>query len=133
MTMRKIARRRFLKLAGAAALPAVSRLAWALDYPTRPVRVIVPFAPGGQTDVIGRLLAQKLSDRSGNQYYVENLPGAGGNIDVGRASQAVADCYTLLVTDGTSFVVNPNLYAKVPYDPFKDFEPISLATATTQV
>jgi tripartite-type tricarboxylate transporter receptor subunit TctC len=127
-------RRRFLHLAaGAAALPALSQIAGAQTYPTRPVRVIVPFAPGGQTDVIGRLLAQKLSDRSGKQFYVENMPGAGGNIGVGRASQAEADGSTLLVTDGTSFVANPSLYAKVPYNPFEDFEPISLAASTTQV
>jgi tripartite-type tricarboxylate transporter receptor subunit TctC len=127
-------RRIFLHLAASAAvLPAVSRVAWAQSYPARPVRVIVPFAPGGQTDVIGRLLAQKLSERLGKQYFVENMPGAGGNIGVGRASQAAADGYTMLVTDGTSFVANLNLYAKIPYDPFKDFAPVSLAATTTQV
>jgi tripartite-type tricarboxylate transporter receptor subunit TctC len=130
----KLPRRQFLHLAaGAVALPAASRIARAQAYPTRPVRVIVPFAPGGQTDVIGRLLAQNLSERLGKQYFVENLPGAGGNIGVGRASQAAADGYTVLVTDGTSFVANLSLYAKVPYDPFKDFEPVSLAATTTQV
>src|SRR6266403_5942483 len=77
----KLPRRAFLHLAaGAAALPAVSRFARAQDYPSRPVRVIVPFAPGGQTDVVARLIAQKLSDRLGKQFYVENAAGAGGNI-----------------------------------------------------
>ena len=77
----KLPRRTFLHLAaGAAALPVVARFARAEDYPARPVRVIVPFAPGGQTDVVARLIAQKLSDRLGKQFYVENAAGAGGNI-----------------------------------------------------
>jgi tripartite-type tricarboxylate transporter receptor subunit TctC len=124
-------RRRFLQLAaGAAALPCVARFASAqTTYPARSVRVIVPFAPGGQTDV----LAQQLSQRLGSQFYVENLPGSGSNIGVGRAAQSAPDGYTILVTDGTSLVVNPNLYGKTPYDPFKDLEPVSLAVVTTQV
>src|SRR5207302_2512823 len=74
----KLPRRTFLHLAaGVAALPVVSRFAQAQDYPSRPVRVIVPFAPGGQTDVVARLIAQKLSDRLGKQFYVENAAGAG--------------------------------------------------------
>ena len=127
-------RRRFLHwAAGALALPAVSRLAWAQTYPTRPVRVIVPFAPGGQTDTIARLVSQKLSDVFDKQFYVENVGGAGGNIGMGRAAQATPDGYTLIVVDGTSFVVNPTLYPKVPYDPYKDFDPITAAATTTQV
>ncbi len=130
----KLPRRRFLHLAaGVAVLPAVSRVARAQIYPTRPVRMIVPFAPGGQTDVIARLIAQKLSEHFGKQYYVENMPGAGGNIGMGRAAQAMPDGYTLLVADGTTYVVNPTLYNKVPYDPYRDFDPISLAVTTTQV
>src|ERR1700739_215589 len=110
----KLQRRRFLQLAtSAAALHTGSRFARADPYPSRPVRVIVPFAPGGQTDAVGRLLSQKLSARFGKQYYVENMPGAGGNIGVGRAAQSAADGYTVLVTD-ISLVVNPSLYAKVP-------------------
>lgn len=129
----KLARRRFLHLAtGAAALHAKSRLARADTYPSRPVRVIVPFAPGGQTDVIGRLLAQQFSAHFGKQYYVENMPGAGGSIGVVRAAQAAPDGYTVLVTD-ISLIVNPHLYAKGPYDPFKDFEVVSLAVTTTQI
>ncbi len=130
----KLPRRQFLHLAaGVAVLPAVSRVARAQIYPTRPVRMIVPFAPGGQTDVIARLIAQKLSEHFGKQYYVENMPGAGGNIGMGRAAQAMPDGYTLLVADGTTYVVNPTLYNKVPYDPYRDFDPISLAVTTTQV
>jgi len=78
-------------------------------------------------------LPQKLSEHFSQQFYVEKKPGAGGNIGTGLAAQAPPDGYTLLFTDGTSFVVNPNLYEKLPYDPFKDFQPVSLAVTTTQV
>src|SRR5262245_56510745 len=85
-------RRQFLHLAaGAAALPAVSRAANAQSYPTRPVRIIVPYAPGGPTDVFGRLIAQKLSEQLGRQFFVENIGGAGGNIGMGRAARAERD------------------------------------------
>ena len=111
-------RRSFLRLAaGAAALPAVSRIAWAQDYPSRPVRVIVPFAPGGQTDVVARLIAQKLSDRLGKQFYVENAAGAGGNIGAGRAAQAAPDGYTILFIDAIGFASAPSLYSKLPLIP----------------
>lgn len=128
--MVKIHRRSFL--AGAACLAAPS-IALADTYPARPVKVIVPFAPGGQTDVIARFIAQKLSEHLGQQFVVENKSGAGGNIGMGLAAQAPPDGYTLLFTDGTTFVVNPNLYEKAPYDPFKDFQPVSLSVTTTQV
>jgi tripartite-type tricarboxylate transporter receptor subunit TctC len=130
----KLHRRGFLHLAaGAGALSASSRVAKAQAYPTRPVRMIVPFAPGGQTDVIARLLAQKLSEHFDKQFYVENVPGAGGNIGMGRAAQSMPDGYTIVVVDGTGLVVNPTMYAKVPYDPYKDFDPITIAASTTQV
>ena len=125
-----VRRRSFL--AGAACLCAPA-IASADAYPARPVKVIVPFAPGGQTDVIARFIAQKLSEHLGQQFVVENKSGAGGNIGMGLAAQAPADGYTLLFTDGTTFVVNPNLYEKAPYDPFKDFQPVSLSVTTTQV
>jgi tripartite-type tricarboxylate transporter receptor subunit TctC len=127
------ARREFLRLTSAAALgsllTAPPRVAAALDYPTRPVRVIVPFAPGGPTDVFARLLAQQLSEQMKTQFYVENLAGAGGNIGTGRAAEATADGYTLLV-DGANLVVNPELYEHVPYDPIKDFAPITIAVVS---
>jgi tripartite-type tricarboxylate transporter receptor subunit TctC len=132
--MRLPHRRQFLHLTACAiAFPAVSRTARAQTYPARPVRVIVPYAPGGQTDVIARLLAQRLSEHFGKQYYVENMPGAGGNIGMGRAAQAAPDGYTILVADGTAYVVNPSLYNKVPYDPNRDFDPVSLGATTTQI
>ena len=94
----KFPRRTFLHLAaGAAALPAVSRLARAQAYPSRPVRVIVPYAPGGPTDVFGRLIAQKLSEQLGRQFFVENIGGAGGNIGMGRAARADRDGHTVVI------------------------------------
>ena len=130
----KLSRRQFLPLAaGAAALPAILRSASAQTYPSRPVRMIVPFAPGGQVDAIARLVGQKLSEHFDRQFYVENMSGAGGNIGMGRAAQSLPDGYTILVVEGTSFVGNPILYAKVPYDPYKDFDPITIAASTTQL
>jgi tripartite-type tricarboxylate transporter receptor subunit TctC len=104
----------------------------AQTYPARPVRLIVPFGAGGPTDVIARLVAQKLSERWGQQVYTENLPGAGGNTCVATFARAPADGYTILVVS-TGFMVNPSMYAKVPYDPIKDFAPITLVAASPNV
>jgi tripartite-type tricarboxylate transporter receptor subunit TctC len=122
-------RRNFLRLAaGAAVLPALSWSAFAQAWPARPVRVIVPFAPGGPTDVCARLIAQRLSERLGRQFYVENLAGAGGNIGTGQAAKAQPDGYSILIS-ANNHVINPTLYEKVPYDAFKDFAPVTLAAA----
>ncbi|MCA6110386.1 Bug family tripartite tricarboxylate transporter substrate binding protein [Bradyrhizobium cenepequi] len=94
------------------------------SYPDRPIKIIVPFAPGGPTDIIARILATHLGQAIGGTAVVENRPGAGGNIGIGIAAHAVADGYTLLVTS-SAYVVNPGLYAKIPYDPYKDFAPIA--------
>lgn len=103
-------------------------VAAAQDYPTRPVRMIVPFAPGGPTDVIARIVAGKLSEAFGQQVVVDNRAGAGGNVGTGLAANATPDGHTLLLVS-SSFVVNPGLYAKIPYDPYKSFAPVSnLAT-----
>jgi tripartite-type tricarboxylate transporter receptor subunit TctC len=129
----KIPRRRFLHLAaGAAVMPAVSRNAKAQAYPTRPVRSIVAFAPGGVTDTFARLMAQKLGEHLGQQFYVENIAGATGNIGTGQAARAAPDGYTLLFAF-SSYVVNPTLFNKVPYDPYKDFAPVTLAVSSTTV
>jgi tripartite-type tricarboxylate transporter receptor subunit TctC len=129
----KLPRRRFLHLAaGAVALSVLPHVAKAQSYPERPVRVIVPFAPGGPTDVFARLIAQKLSANLGTQFYVENIGGAGGNIGTGRAAQATPDGYTMLVT-GANYVVNPTLYNQVPYDPYKDFAPVTIAVTSAVV
>src|SRR3569832_1931316 len=102
----KLPRRRFLRLAAAVAtLPALPGAARAQSYPTRPVRVIVPYSPGGPTDVCARLIAQKLSDRLGKQFYVEDIVGAGGNIGTGQAARAAPDGYTILITIN-SYIIN---------------------------
>jgi tripartite-type tricarboxylate transporter receptor subunit TctC len=129
----KLPRRQFLRLAtGAAAFPAVLQIARAEAYPTRPVRVIVPFAPGGPADVLARLITQKLSQSLGQQFYVENQAGAGGNLGMGAGARAAPDGYTITVV-GTSYVVNPSLYPKISYDPYKDFAPITLAAVSPNV
>jgi tripartite-type tricarboxylate transporter receptor subunit TctC len=129
----KLPRRKFLRLAaGAAALPAVTRIAWAQSYPARPVRVIVPYAPGGPTDVFGRLIAQKMSEQFGRQFFVENIGGAGGNIGMGRAARADRDGHTVVIV-ATPLAINPSLYDTVPFDPIKDFDPVTLAVSTTTV
>jgi tripartite-type tricarboxylate transporter receptor subunit TctC len=123
-------RRQFLHLAaGAAAVSAVSRFARAQTYPSRPVRVIVPYAPGGPTDILARLIAQKLSEHFGKQFYVENIGGAGGNVGMGQGAKAAPDGYTMLVA-GTPMVINPTLYERVPFDPYKDFDPVTLAVTS---
>lgn len=101
-------------------------------YPTRPVRMIVPFAPGGPTDVIARVIAQKLTEAWGHQVVVDNRAGAGGNIGMGLAANALPDGYTILVVS-SSFVVNPSLYARIPYDPYKSFIPVTNAAASPNV
>lgn len=101
-------------------------------YPTRPVRVVVGFPAGGPTDIIARIAAQKLSESLGQQFYVENLPGAGSNIASGQVAHAAPDGYTIMVIS-TGFMVNPSLYAKVPYDPVKDFSAVTLVAASPNV
>ena len=101
-------------------------------YPNKPVKVVVPFAPAGPTDVMARLIAQKLSESLGQQFYVENHAGAGGNIGMMQVAKSAPDGYTLLVAS-SSYVVNPSLYAKNPYDPYKDFSPVTLAAASPNI
>src|SRR5437762_2189665 len=126
-----VSRRHLVSLtAAAAAAPWWG--ARAQSYPARPVRVIVPFGPGGPTDVFARLMAQKLSEQLHAQFYVENIGGAGGNIGAGRAAQAAPDGYTMLVT-GANYAVNPTLYNQVPYDPSKDFESVTLAVTAAVI
>jgi tripartite-type tricarboxylate transporter receptor subunit TctC len=103
----------------------------AQTYPAKPIRMIVTFAPGGPTDVIGRVIAQKIGEAWGQQVVVENVAGAGGNIGVAQALRAPADGYTIVAVS-TGFIVNPSLYAKVPYA-IKNFAPISLIAASPNV
>src|SRR5437660_5173277 len=131
--MMKLPRRKFLHLAaGAAALPSASRAAWAQAYPSRPVRAVVAFAPGGTTDTFARLTAQKLTEQFGKQFYVENIAGATGNIGTAQVAKAAPDGYTILFAF-SSHVVNPTLFARLPYDPINDFKPVTLAVASTTV
>lgn len=95
------------------------------DYPNRPVKIIVPFAAAGPTDIVARLIAKGLSDKFKQEFYVQNLPGAGGNIGAATAAKAAPDGYTLLLV-ASSFVVNPSLYAQIPYDARKDFDPVMM-------
>jgi tripartite-type tricarboxylate transporter receptor subunit TctC len=125
-------RRRLLWLATCAAGLPLAGVARAQTYPAKPVRVIVPFAAGGPTDVFARLIALGLSRALGQQFYVDNQPGAGGNIGMGAGARAVPDGHALTVVS-TSFVVNPSLYAKIPYSPTKDFAPVTLAAASPNV
>ncbi|MEW6451215.1 MAG: tripartite tricarboxylate transporter substrate-binding protein [Pseudomonadota bacterium] len=101
-------------------------------YPNRPVRMIVPFGAGGPGDIFARLIAKGLSDQLGQQFFVENRPGAGGNIGAGAAARAPADGYTLLVGSSTVWV-NASLYPSLPYDPVKDFDPIIIAATSPEV
>jgi tripartite-type tricarboxylate transporter receptor subunit TctC len=129
----KLPRRQFLHLAaGAVALPAMWSIARAQAYPSRPVRAVVAFAPGGVTDTFARLMAQKLTEQLGKQVYVENIAGASGNLGTGQVAKAAPDGYTILFAF-SSHVVNPTLFARVPYDPIKDFDPVTLAVASTTV
>src|SRR5436190_1802776 len=112
-------------LAAIVALLLSAATAFAQGYPTKPVRVVVGFAAGGPSDVIGRIVAQKLSEALGQQFYVENIGGAGGNTAAGQVARTTPDGYTIHIIS-TGFMVNPSLYAKVPYDPVKDFAPITL-------
>jgi tripartite-type tricarboxylate transporter receptor subunit TctC len=104
----------------------------AQGYPNRSVRVVVGFPAGGPTDVIARMVSQKLSDALGQQFFVENIGGAGGNTASGQVARATPDGYTLMVVS-TGFVVNPSLYAKVPYDAVKDFAPVTLVAVSPNV
>ena len=132
-----LVRRRLLQLAGATLMSApmstsFARLSRAETYPARPVRLIVPFAAGGPTDVIARIVAQKLSESWGKQVYVENVPTGASNAGTAAAAKAPPDGHTVLVVSG-SLVVNPNLYAKVTWDPVRDFAPITLIAASAHI
>jgi tripartite-type tricarboxylate transporter receptor subunit TctC len=121
----KIPRRTFLHLAaGAAAFPAVSRTARAQDYPARPVRWIVPYPPGGATDIQARLLGQWLSERLGQPFVIENRPGGGGNIGTEAVVRAPADGYTLLLV-GPPHAINATLYDKLNFNFIRDIAPVA--------
>jgi tripartite-type tricarboxylate transporter receptor subunit TctC len=121
----KLPRRQFLHLAaGAAALPAVSRFAWAQGYPARPVRIIVGFAPGGANDILARLIGQWLSERLGQPFVIENRPGGGSNIATEAVVRAPADGYTLLLV-GPPQAINATLYEKLNFNFLRDIAPVA--------
>ena len=120
-----LGRRKFLHLAaGASALPAVSHIAWAQAYPTRPVHIIVGYAPGGATDIMARLVGQWLSERLGQQFVIENRPGAGSNIAAEAVVRAPADGYTLLLV-GVSNAINATLYDRLNFNFIRDIAPVA--------
>ena len=128
-----VIRRQVLQLAGGALVAALaSRRAVAQAYPARPVRVLVTTGPGGQGDTTARLVAAKLSDSLGQSFYVENMPGGGGNIAMAATARAAPDGYTILAAT-SNIVTNISLYPKISYDPYKDFDPISLMCSSPHV
>ncbi|MCU0898430.1 MAG: tripartite tricarboxylate transporter substrate binding protein [Burkholderiales bacterium] len=124
------ARRRLWLCASAAATVLLCTGALAADapaaFPAKPIRLVVPFPPGGSTDIIARVIGQKLSESLGQQVILENKPGAGGNIGVEMVARAPADGYTLVMGHVGTFGSNPALYKRLPYDPVKDFAPVTL-------
>jgi tripartite-type tricarboxylate transporter receptor subunit TctC len=126
-------RRRLLQLLAAVPFLALpSQRARAQAYPTRPVRVIVTTGPGGQGDTTARLVAAKLTESIGQSFYIENMPGGGGNIAMGATARAAPDGYTILAAT-SNIVTNISLYPKISYDPYKDFDPISLMCSSPHV
>jgi tripartite-type tricarboxylate transporter receptor subunit TctC len=126
-------RRQFVRLAaGAAALPALSRVVWAQTYPTRPVRIVVPFAAGGTADILGRLWGQWLSERLGQQFIIDNRPGAATNTGTEAVVRAPADGYTLLLITPPN-VVNVTLYEKLNFNFGRDIEPVASVSTTPGV
>jgi tripartite-type tricarboxylate transporter receptor subunit TctC len=129
----KLQRRQFLQLvAGAVTLPAISRLALAQTYPTRPVNVIVPFGAGGVSDILARLLGQKLSERLGRPFLIDNRPGAAGNIATEAVVRAPADGYTLLFITSSN-AINATLYDRLNFDFIRDVAPVGSIARTSGV
>ena len=129
----KLARRQFLQVAaGAIATPVLSRVACAQSYPSRPVRIVVGFAPGGPSDSLARLMGQWLSERLGRPFVVENRPGASGNIAAETVVRAAPDGYTLLMVSTTN-TINPTLYDKLSFDFLRDIAPIAAMTREPHV
>ena len=128
-----VMRRQVLRWAGGAlAVGLVSRYAHAQAYPSRPVRVIVTTRPGGQGDTTARLVAAKLAENLGQSFYIENMPGGGGNIAMAATARAAPAGYTILAAT-SNIVTNISLYPKISYDPYKDFDPISLMCSSPHV
>ncbi len=124
---------RTLLLASAVLAALVATPAFAQQYPTKPIVLVVPFAPGGTSELISRLVAQKLTERLGQQVVVENRPGAAGNIAMEQVARATPDGYTLILGHIGTLAVNPAMFPKLPYDAVKDFAPVSLIAAVPNI
>src|SRR5262245_530988 len=122
-----------LALVTGAASVLLAVTAGAQSYPSKPVRIIVPFAPGGASDLLPRMVGQKLTEAWGQQIIIDNRPGAAGNIGMGLGAKAPPDGYTLLSAPNGNLVVNPHMYSKLPYDVFRDLAPITLMAAVQNV
>src|SRR5262245_38005508 len=121
----KLPRRRFLRLvAGATALPALSHVVRAQTYPSRPVRWVVPFPPGGPAEILARLFGQFMSERLGQPFVIENRPGAGGNIGTEAVVHSPPDGYTMLLAT-TANAINASLYARLNYNFMRDIAPVA--------
>lgn len=117
-------------LIGTIGLLQAATHAHADTYPSKPIRLIVPFPPGGGTDMIARTVAQKVTEKTSWNIVVDNRPGAGGNLGVDAAAKSPADGYTLVLGQTSNLAINPSLYAKLPYDPRKDLQPIALVSSS---
>ena len=115
------------RLIAAAVLALAATLALAQEFPAKPIRMIVPFAPGGPNDVLGRIVAQKVAEQIGQPVVIDNRSGAGGSTGTAAAAAAPPDGYTLLFSGTSSLAINPSLFSKLPYDALRDFAPVSLA------
>src|SRR5262245_61232932 len=121
---------RFARIAAAFIAAFATTLAWPQAYPTKPIKLVVPFPPAGSTDLSARAVADKLGQRLGQPVVVENKPGAGGNIGSDVVAKAPPDGYTLLVGTVGTHAINASLYSKMPYDHMKDFAPVILLSKT---
>ena len=121
-------RRHVIGLVCAALCAAATPFAWASDYPNKPVKLVVPYPPGGPTDIVARVVAQKLQEQMGQPFVIDNRPGAGANIGAEAVARSPADGYTLVVAT-TAHAINPSLFSKLNYSITKDFAPVSQLTS----
>src|SRR6204780_538778 len=117
----------------ALAMPATAQLAQAQDFPARPVRIVVAFPPGGPTDFVGRLVADKMTAELGQRVYIDNKPGANGTLGGGDVAKSDADGYSLFLTTAGAVTVSPHIMPNMPYDALRDFAPVVLVTKVTEV
>lgn len=125
--------KRSLLLCAAAVCAAYSLPVLAQSYPTKPIHLVVPFTPGGSSDILARAIGQKLTEAWGQPVVIDNVPGAGGSVGADRAAKAAADGYTLLMGHIGTLAVNPSIYPKLPYDPVKSFTPVAWVASVPNV